>query len=749
MERSQTLSNLLVPEVETDMASFNFSRIAEVLDKAMQESDLLDYAILMNSETVVFSHSERPQAEQDKLAGEAAIFALAQTETTHRDYPQLNISEMILPIHLGVGQWGVLRLGFSTQVLQQEIARSNEDIIHQTGNMILTTALIALLFLTLANVIVLPIANKLTKPLSRLTHLAQQLALGNFDLIEQLLANKATDAAAIFKAEGEIGQLANTFMEMASQIRRSQLELESHNRTLEDKVHERTQELEKAYSKLKELDQLKTNFLSTVSHELRTPLTSVLGFARIIQKKFESTLMPVLIENSDKKIERAVRQVMDNTQIIVEEGERLTALINDVLDLAKMEAGRTDWNMRPLLMNEIVERAMVATSALFENKPVKLCKEFDADLPTIEGDNDRLIQVVINLISNAVKFTDEGKVTCKIEATPDEIIVSVIDSGCGIKPEDQPLVFEKFKQVGDTLTDKPKGTGLGLPICKEIVEHHGGRIWVESEIGAGSRFLFSLPMTRTSNLAAEAFEHYQISLMKRCRYQTLMQRLQTLLAQQQEAAAAAKHILIVDDDPNIRQLLTQELSAEGYQVASAESGIAGLQLIETHQPDLVILDVCMPHLNGFAVTAQLRADPCTLNLPILLHTVAEDKKLAEILGINTYLTKPMPGHVLIEEVRKLLTAPQVLNKRILIADSLEAHREALAALLTAMHYEVQQTGSLESCPSIATHFDPHLLIVCIDQAEQLAAVSQLHNDLGTTQRFLLVLENDTFVDTPT
>jgi signal transduction histidine kinase/HAMP domain-containing protein len=240
-------------------------------------------------------------------------------------------------------------------------------------------------------------------------------------------------------------------------------------------------------------NEAKSTFLAGVSHELRTPLTSILGFAKIIQKRLESRIFPV-VNAHDEKTERAVRQVSENLDIIVAEGERLTALINDVLDLAKIEAGKVEWHMQPLSVSDIIERATAATVALFERKPLELIKEVEDGLPEIVGDRDRLIQVVINLISNAVKFADQGSVTCRATQVNGEILISVIDTGVGIAEADLPRVFERFTQVGDTLTDKPKGTGLGLPICKEIVEYHGGRIWVKSELGRGSDFSFTLPV---------------------------------------------------------------------------------------------------------------------------------------------------------------------------------------------------------------------------------------------------------------
>ncbi len=244
-------------------------------------------------------------------------------------------------------------------------------------------------------------------------------------------------------------------------------------------------------------NQAKSTFLTSVSHELRTPLTSILGFAKIIDKRLNQRIFPE-VQAEDRKTQRAMDQVAENIKIIAAEGERLTALINDLLDLAKIEAGKVEWRMEPLSVPELIDRATVATSALFAQKGLPLIREVADGLPEIVGDQDRLLQVLINLFSNAIKFTDAGSVTCRARRVDGVIEVSVIDTGMGIAEADQPKVFEQFKQVGDTLTEKPRGTGLGLPICKEIVEHHGGRIWVESELGRGSTFSFTLPVQAAS-----------------------------------------------------------------------------------------------------------------------------------------------------------------------------------------------------------------------------------------------------------
>jgi len=262
-----------------------------------------------------------------------------------------------------------------------------------------------------------------------------------------------------------------------------------------DKLRASEEKYKRSNEKLKELDKLKTDFLSTVSHELRTPLTSILGFCKIMKKKLENVILPTAYIK-DEKVLKATNQVLGNIDIVISESERLTAIINDVLDITKMEEGKVEWKREKVKIDEVINDAINATYPLFEVKKIDVTKDIDEALPYALGDKDKIVQVVINLLSNAVKFTEKGEITCKARVENNEIIVSVIDTGIGIREEDLISVFEKFKQVGDALTNKPKGTGLGLPICKNIIEHHGGRIWVESKINEGSEFFFSLPVER-------------------------------------------------------------------------------------------------------------------------------------------------------------------------------------------------------------------------------------------------------------
>ena len=432
-----------------------------------------------------------------------------------------------------------------------------------------------------------------------------------------------------------------------------------------------------------EADAAKSSFLSTVSHELRTPLTSVLGFAKIIRRRLEERLFP-MIPGDDRKVQQAKQQVIENLDVVVSEGERLTKLIDDVLDLAKIEAGKFTWNMAAVSIADVIERAVAATASLFEAKKLNLIRDIDAGLPVITGDQDRLIQVVINLISNAVKFTDAGSITCSAHLHEGDLIVGVTDSGIGIAPADQAKVFEKFKQVGDTLTDKPKGTGLGLPICKEIVEYHGGRIWVESEPGKGSTFSFTLPV---------AGRPAQLELLPARRSVDV----ESLVRQLRERVPAHqpkdKFVLVVDDDPNIRSLLQQELTEAGYVVRLAEDGRKALTLIREETPGLIILDVMMPEMNGFDVAAVLKNDPATMDIPIIILSIVEDKERGFRLGVDRYLTKPIDTASLFHEVDALLDQGKSRRKVMVVDEDVSTIRTLTDVLQTRGYEVVESNGS--------------------------------------------------------
>ena len=501
------------------------------------------------------------------------------------------------------------------------------------------------------------------------------------------------------------------------------------NATLFEEVKLAKMEAEAASKVAEKANEAKSAFLSTVSHELRTPLTSVLGFAKIIRKRLEEKIFPI-IDKNDPKTAKIVDQISENLKVVISEGERLTHLINDVLDLAKIEAGKMEWNQENVSLPEVAERAIAATTALFDQKKLKLVKQIESGLPDISGDRDKLIQVIINLISNSVKFTDKGSITCRVYQEKDELIVSISDTGIGIAPEDYAAVFEQFKQVGgDTLTDKPKGTGLGLPICKEIVEHHGGRIWLESEVGKGSTFSFALPLTPSEKKSKDTPIHLN-ELMKQLKEQMVFSKL--------KMDGKNATILVVDDDDSIRSLLHQELNDAGYLIEEAINGKQALECVRKNRPDLIILDIMMPEMNGFDVAAILKNDPQTMDIPIIVLSIVQDKARGFRIGVDRYLTKPIDTAKLFEEVGSLLEQGKSKKKVMVVDEDSSAVRSLTEVLQTKGYIVVESDGKELVEKAISTQPDIIILNSVLSDKHQI--VQSLRFEKGLENVLFLIYQ---------
>jgi len=305
---------------------------------------------------------------------------------------------------------------------------------------------------------------------------AQCVAFAENELAGAIGSASARAMVASVVREEDLG-LEEVFeiLDEASQIRAYSRELEDKQRALEAA----TSDLRAANERLRELDRMKDDFISTVTHELRTPLTSIRALSEMLHE--------------DPELEPAQRTRF--LAIIVSETERLTRLINQVLDMAKLESGRAEWVTGVVQVDAVVAESVAALEPLFRDKDVRLTPDIAAAVPPVLADRDRLMQVVVNLLSNAVKFVPAttGAVSVSVSVADGMVRVAVADNGPGLTEEECRSVFEKFRQGGNTLTNKPQGTGLGLPISRQIVEHFGGKLSVESAPGAGATFIFTIP----------------------------------------------------------------------------------------------------------------------------------------------------------------------------------------------------------------------------------------------------------------
>lgn len=409
----------------------------------------------------------------------------------------------------------------------------------------------------------------------------------------------------------------------------------------EGKLRDSYAELEAANQRLLELDKLKSDFLSSVSHELRTPLTSIRGFASLIDREFSRSF--ALLASEDGALQKKSQRISDNLAIILKESERLTRLINDVLDLSKIEAGRIEWRNELICAEKMVMDSLNAAQGMFDLKPaVALHFEIQENLPNIAGDTDRLQQVLVNLLNNAVKFTEQGKVTARAFLNQEHMIqIDVQDTGVGFSPEDAEAIFDKFQQSnkGDTLTSKPQGTGLGLTITREIITWHGGRIWARSELGKGSVFSLVLPPAKSNSSAelasgeAPAKDLLQENHLDR------------------HCILEMPKVLVVDDDANVRDYLKQLLLEQGCNVLTATDGQSALIAAKEFSPDLITMDLAMPGMDGQTTIARLRADPEMPRIPIIVVSAIQGRETA---GGDMTMGKPIDETRFLDNIHLLL-----------------------------------------------------------------------------------------------
>ncbi len=415
---------------------------------------------------------------------------------------------------------------------------------------------------------------------------------------------------------------------------------------IEAELQAYSEELRATNEALAHMDKLKDEFLANTSHELRTPLNGIIGIAESMLDGAAGALSP---------------KQMYNLSIVVSSGRKLARLVNDILDFAKLKHQELDLDLKPVDLRAVTAVVFTLAQPLADRKRVQLLNRIAPDVPLVKADETRVQQVMHNLVGNAIKFTEEGTVTVAASAQDDMLVITVSDTGIGIPAEKFESIFESFEQVDASTTRTYGGTGLGLSISKQLVELHGGSIWVESEVGQGSHFYFSLPLAeevRDDAYVARGPDSSSPALS------TVWPDAEAVLRPTSEELAENRdfNILVVDDDLVNVQVLTNYLSVQNYGVVQAFDGFEALEALEEVEPDLILLDIMMPRMSGYEVCQKVRARYPANELPIVLLTAKDQIKdlLAGFeAGANDYLTKPFDKNELLARTKTHLRLAKI------------------------------------------------------------------------------------------
>ncbi len=506
-----------------------------------------------------------------------------------------------------------------------------------------TTIALSVVALLVAILFSLQTSRWIVKPILRLNHAAKNLADGKW---EQKLPVTRSD---------ELGELAKSFNKMAEELKASFMTLESKNEQLE------------------RLDQLKDEFLANTSHELRTPLNGMIGIA-------ES-----MIDGATGELSELQKQ---NLLLVAQSGHRLANLVSDILDFSKLQHNSIELQLKPVGLRAIAEVVLTLSQSLIKGKNLRLINRIPQEFPAAFADENRLQQILYNLVGNGIKFSESGTVEVSAALqkgnnqqpiTNNQIIITVADTGIGIPEDHLDRIFESFEQGDGSTAREYGGTGLGLAVTKQLVELHGGKIWVESTVGKGSRFTFTLAIApgsvemvpppvaldedsssswEKSATPNEASEKVAVSLVSSPEKTDLPQKTRPILIDQPDPELPDLEkfkVLIVDDEPVNLQVLVNYLSLQNYSITQASNGQEALNLVANgFKPDLILLDVMMPKMTGYEVCKKLREHFPASELPVLMLTAKN--QVSDMVegfdnGANDYLSKPISKNELIARIK--------------------------------------------------------------------------------------------------
>jgi PAS domain S-box-containing protein len=424
-------------------------------------------------------------------------------------------------------------------------------------------------------------------------------------------------------------------------------------------------------------NRVKSQFLASMSHELRTPLNAILGFSELLSD-----------DTTGRFDEATRRRFLDQ---IHSSGEHLLQLINDILDLSKVEAGQMDLQLQPVELRSLIGEARATVEPLAQSKAIALNAEPGPELHLI-ADAAKVKQMLLNLLSNAIKFTpDGGSIQIRGRQVDSWVEIAVSDTGIGIAAEDLGRLFTEFQQLDAGPGRHQEGTGLGLALTRRFAELHGGQVNVESAVGTGSTFTLRLPLEATALRAAAPLEPPQVT-------PTDMRR---------------PLVLVVDDNPQAAEILARHMGAGGFRIKVARTGPEALKMARDLKPVAITLDILLPQVDGWEVLNRLKADEATRNIPVIVVSVVDNPALGRALGAFDYFVKPVDGKALLSRLGQYTFTNKVKSEpvRVLVVDDEQANLDLLEALLEPAGFGVIRAGGGQEGIDLARSQMPNLILL--------------------------------------